>query len=404
MKSGGSSALFERHVFGEFGGVNPSITDSSTYTFLASETMDRVFSGEIEGCYLYSRHWNPSNRNLSEALAAVECTESALVLSSGMAAISCTLLSLCGQGDEIITGRSIYGGTYALFKNVLPRYGIRVHFVDIQNSEEVRACLNSRTKVIYCESMSNPLLDIPEIPELSVIARRHGAKLVVDNTFCPLILSPARLGADIVIHSLTKFINGMSDCVAGAVCGSKELIASLMDVNSGTVMLLGPVLDGYRAAAILKNLHTLHIRVRKHSENATYLAKRFRELGLSVCYPGLPDHPHHERLLRLGDPEFGFGGMFTIDVGDRASADRLMAAFQKAGAGFLAVSLGYFRTLFNAPAHGTSSEIPESERRDMGLSDGVIRLSAGIEPDPEVLFQKMKRCLKETGILQKNAV
>jgi len=396
--------VYDAHVFGEFGEVNPSVTDSSTFTFMEPETMKELFSHEIEGCFLYSRHWNPTNRNLAKALAIMEDTESAQVTSSGMGAISCALLQLCGAGDEIVSSRTIYGGTYALMKNVLPRFGVKVHFVDIDDLEAVKAKLNQRTKVLYCESLSNPLLEVADIPALSQLAKEAGAVLAVDNTFSPLMFSPARLGADIVIHSLTKFINGASDCVAGAVCGSDALIHQLTDVNSGMCMLLGPVLDSYRSASIWKNLHTLHIRIKRHSENAMFVAKWLSELGLGVHYPGLPDHPHHKRLQRLSNPDFGYGGMLTLDAGDEAAADRLMRRMQEEKAGLLAVSLGYFRTLFSAPSHSTSSEIPEDEQARMGLGPGLIRMSIGLEPHIGELFERIKGCLAEVGLLRKKAI
>jgi methionine-gamma-lyase len=168
----------------------------------------------------------------------MEDSESAQVSASGMAAISSTILQLCESGTEVIAAHTIYGGTYAFFKNFLPRLGIKVHFVDTQNLDEVAGKINHQTRAIYCESISNPLLAVSDIPKLSEIARANNLKLVVDNTFSPLILSPIRFGADVVIHSLTKFINGTSDCVAGAVCASDEFIQELTDINAGAAMLL----------------------------------------------------------------------------------------------------------------------------------------------------------------------
>ncbi|MGE5496429.1 MAG: aminotransferase class I/II-fold pyridoxal phosphate-dependent enzyme, partial [Syntrophothermus sp.] len=229
-------------VFGEFGDVNPSVTDSSTYTFLSPARMKEIFEHEIEGCFLYSRHWNPINKYLSGALARLEDTQSAIVTSSGMAAISSTILQLCKSGDEFISSRTIYGGTYALFKNFLPRLGINVRFVNINDLNAVEENINEKTRLIYCVSISNPLLEIADIPGISRIATKNGIRLVADNTFSPMIISPARLGAHIVVHSMTKFINGTSDCVAGCVCADEEFINSLNDINCGASMLLGPVL------------------------------------------------------------------------------------------------------------------------------------------------------------------
>ena len=280
-------------VFGEFGDVNPSITDSSTYTFLTPAKMEEAFDHELEGCFLYSRHWNPTNKYLAEALARMEDGESAQVMASGMAAISVVLLTLCGSGDEVVCGRNIYGGTYALLKNLLPRFGITTRFVNLCNHAAVRAAMTPRTRVLFAESISNPLLEVSDLPALAAIAHQAGASLVVDNTFSPMMLSPLRHGADVVVHSMTKFINGTSDCVAGCAVSSHEFIGRINDINSGPSMLLGPVLDSTRAAGILKNLHSLHVRMRKHSANALHIAHRLESLGYAVHYPGLPSHPQH---------------------------------------------------------------------------------------------------------------
>ena len=382
-------------VFGEFGGVNPSITDSSTFTFLSAERMDEVFEHEIEGCFLYSRHWNPSNKFLAEALARMEDGESAQVMASGMAAISCTLLALCSAGDEVVASRTIYGGTYALLKNLLPRLGITTRFVDISNEEAVRAAVTRRTRVLFTESITNPLLDVSDMPLLASIAHGHGVRLVVDNTFSPMILSPLRLGADVVVHSMTKFINGTSDCVAGCVVSSHEFITELNDVSSGTSMLLGPVLDSHRAASILKNLHSLHLRVRQHSANAAHLAGGLVERGHTVHYPGLPTHPQHALLSHLMNAGLGYGGVMTLDVGTHERAARLMVRLQDRRVGYLAVSLGYFKTLFSAPGSSTSSEIPVEERHAMGLTDGLIRFSVGLDNDIQRSLDALLECVDE---------
>lgn len=394
-----SNAIQDFLVFGEFGDVNPSITDSSTFTFMSPDRMEELFEHEIEGCFLYSRHWNPTNKFLSDALARMEGSEAAQAKASGMAAISSTLLQLCDTGDEVISSRTIYGGTYAFFKNFLPRLGVKVHFTDLADLEKVRSLINQRTKVIYCESLSNPLLEVADIPGLSLVCREIGLRLVVDNTFTPMILSPIRLGADVVVHSLTKFINGTSDCVAGAVCASDEFIHKLTDINAGASMLLGAVLDSTRAASILKNMHSLHLRMRQHSANAMFLAEKFSELGLTVHYPGLPEHPQHQLLTRLMNPGYGYGGMLTLDVGSISNANMLMTRMQEEKVGYLAVSLGYFKTLFSAPGHSTSSEIPFEEREAMGLSEGLVRFSIGLDNDIGKSFERIKLCLADIGVI-----
>ncbi|KEY18928.1 aminotransferase class I/II-fold pyridoxal phosphate-dependent enzyme [Kaistella antarctica] len=385
--------------FGEFGGVNPSISDSSTYTFLSAKTMFDTFEGNTEGCYLYSRHSTPSNLYLSEALAQMEGTESANVTASGMGAITSTLLQLCKSGDEIVSSRTIYGGTYAFMKNFLPSYQIKTSFVDITDLALVEKAITKNTKILFCETVSNPLLEIADLRELSKIAKKHNLKLIVDNTFSPLSISPQMLGTDITIHSLTKFINGSSDAVAGVVCASTQFINDLKDVNSGACMLLGPTLDSFRAASILKNLRTLHIRMKKHSENAQYLAEQFEKDGLTVKYPGLKNHKQHELYKSMMNPEYGFGGLLTLDVKTVGKANELMELMQQENLGYLAVSLGFYKTLFSASGSSTSSEIPEEEQREMGLSQGLIRMSIGLDHDIKRTYEKMKWCMNEVGVL-----
>ena len=393
MKHNPASAIQNLKQFGEFGGVNPSITDSSTYTFLEGETMEETFLGHMEGCFLYSRHWNPSNKYLADALAAMENTEAAWITASGMAAITCALLQLCNSGDHIITSVTTYGGTYAFLKNWLPKYNIEVSFVDITNLEQVKKSVQANTKVIYTESVTNPLLQVSDIPALAKIAHQSGAKLMVDNTFTPMIFSPANLGADIVVYSMTKFINGKNDCVAGAICASSDFINQLSNVNNGTAMLLGPVLDPLRSSRILKNLNTLHIRMKQHSKNAQYLADKLSKTGLWVNYPGLASHPQHELHKTLMNNEFGYGGMLAIDFETEENANQIMQKMQEAGVGYLAVSLCYFKTLFSCSGHSTSSEVPLEVQKDMGLSDGLVRFSVGLDNNIEETFQAIKSCL-----------
>ena len=385
--------------FGEFGGVNPSISDSSTYTFLSAKTMFDTFEGNADGCYLYSRHSSPSNLYLGEALAAMEGTETANVTASGMGAITSVLLQLCQHGDHIVSSRTIYGGTYAFLKNFTPRLNIETSFVNITKIEDVEAAIKPETKVIFCECVSNPLLEVANMQALAELAKKHGVKLVVDNTFTPLNISPYKFGADVVIHSLTKFINGSSDTVGGVICGTQEFINQLRSVNDGACMLLGPTMDSMRAASILKNMRTLHIRMKQHSKNAHYLAEKFEADGLKTVYPGLKSHPSHNLFKSMMNEEYGFGGMLTIDVGSLEKANELMELMQKRNLGYLAVSLGFYKTLFSAPGTSTSSEIPESEQKEMGLSDGLIRFSIGLDNDIERTYQMMKACMKELSIV-----
>ncbi len=398
-KFNGADQIQDLQFFGEFGGVNPSISDSSTYTFLSAKTMSDTFEGNTDGCYLYSRHSSPSNLYLAEALAKMEGTESANVTASGMGAITSALLQLCKSGDHIVSSRTIYGGTYAFMKNFLPGYKIETSFVDITDLQKVENSITENTKVLYCETVSNPLLEIADLEGLSKIAKKHHLKLVVDNTFSPLSVTPQLLGADVTLHSLTKFINGSSDTVGGVYCGTQEFINATKDVNSGACMLLGPTMDSLRAASVLKNLRTLPIRMRKHSENALFLAENWEKDGLKVKYPGLKSHPQHELFKTMMHEEFGFGGLVALDVKTVEKANELMEMMQNENLGYLAVSLGFYKTLFSASGTSTSSEIPEEEQKEMGLSPGLIRFSIGLDHDIERTYLKMKACMEKVGVL-----
>jgi len=399
MKFNPANNIQDLQYFGEFGGVNPSISDSSTYTFMSAKTMLDTFEGNTDGCYLYSRHSTPLNLYLGEALAAMEGTEAANVASSGMGAITPTILQICGHGDHVVSSRTIYGGTYAFLKNFTSRMGIETTFVDITKLRAVEAAITTTTKIIYCESVSNPLLEVADIKALSVLAKKYNLKLIVDNTFSPLSISPAQLGADIVIHSLTKFINGSSDSMGGVVCGTLEFVNSLKSVIDGASMLLGASMDSLRSSSILKNMRTLHIRIKQHSMNAAFLANKFEKDGLKTVYPGLESHPSHVLFKTMMNVAYGFGGMLTVDAGSLEKANALMELMQEKNIGYLAVSLGFYKTLFSAPGTSTSSEIPEDERKEMGLSEGLIRFSIGLDNDIERTYKLMKTCMLEVGVL-----
>tara|TARA_Y100000991_G_scaffold25042_1_gene16003 strand:+ start:299 stop:1492 length:1194 start_codon:yes stop_codon:yes gene_type:complete len=394
-----ADSIQDLQYFGEFGGINPSISDASTYTFLSAKTMFDTFEGNADGCYLYSRHSSPTNLYLGEALAAMEGTETSNVSASGMGAITSVIIQLCSAGDHVVSSRTIYGGTYAFLKNFAPKLNIQTSFVDITSLKAIEEAITKDSKILYCEAVSNPLLEVANIAALSKIAKKYKLQLVVDNTFSPLSISPKQLGADIVIHSLTKFINGASDAIGGVVCGSQECIDNLRNVNDGAAMLFGATMDSLRAASILKNLRTLHIRIKQHSANALYLAQKFELLGLKTVYPGLASHPSHQVFKAQMNAEFGFGGMLTIDVGNLKNANTLMELMQNENLGYLAVSLGFYKTLFSAPGSSTSSEIPEEEQKIMGLSEGLIRFSVGLDNDIERTYKAMFKCMQSVGVV-----
>jgi len=380
-------------------GVNPPISDSATFEFPDPDLLKAAFHDEAPGCFLYSRSGNASTRMLAGAVAALEGSEAGHVTASGISAIAVTLLQLASAGNQIVASHTIYGGTWALLANLLPRFGIETRFVDTNDIDAVRDAITPKTAAIYCETLSNPMLRIPDLPALAELARESDATLVVDNTFSPLLVSPLAHGADIVVHSLTKYINGASDCVAGAICADESFVASLGDVADGPAMLLGPVLDSLRAQSIYKNMGTLDVRMARHSRNALFLAERLAEEGLKVIYPGLDAHPDHERYARLSNPGYGHGGMLALDAGSAETADHLARRLQAAGVGMLAVSLGFYRTLFSPSGSSTSSEIPPEMQNQMGLSPGLLRFSIGLDHDIEATWERFAGCLGAAGLL-----
>lgn len=365
--------------------MNASIENSVTFTVLDADTLPQIFQGKLGpeegGCYLYGRSFSPTVRNLSRQLAALEGTEAAYACSSGMAAISATLLNLCNSGDHIVASNAIYGGTHALLKDFLPKKcGITTTFVDITDHAAVLAAITPNTKAIYTETLANPTLLVADIPALANIAHSNGIVLVADNTFSPMIFSPARLGADIVIHSLTKFVSGASDVTAGAICGTTNFIHSLMDLHCGPLMLLGPVLDPRVASDLSLRLPHLGLRVQEYSRRAMAYAERLHALGARVTYPGLPSYPQHDLMRRLSNPGgYGFGGLLTLELDSLPRAKRFMEHLQnESGFGLMAVSLGYFDTLMSASAASTSSELTAEELAKAGISSGLVRLSVGL--------------------------
>jgi len=389
-----------RHEFGEHGGVNMSIEASTTFTVMEPGTMPELFEGRKsapEGCYLYGRHFNPTVYQLSLQLAAIEGTEAAYCAASGMAAISAAILQLCESGDHIVASNTLYGGTYALLHDFLPaKANIQTTFVDITDLAAVKAAVTDKTQVIYAESIANPTLRVCDIPGLAEIAHAHNAQLLIDNTFSPLLLSPAALGADVVVHSMTKFINGASDIIAGAVCGSVEFIQGLMDLHTGPLMILGPTMDPSVASKISLRIPHLALRLIEHAKRAHVFAERLQKIGVSVVYPGLPEHPDHELLQQQRCVDYGFGGILTLDLETEERANALMDVLQnRYGFGFMAVSLGYFDTLMSCPGSSTSSEMSDEDLSQAGIGSGLVRMSVGYTGTVEQRWQQLEHALRD---------
>lgn len=395
-KYNSEQAIRDIQHFGEEGGVVPVIDVASTSTFLDPKDMEKTFSGELQGCYLYSRHSNPTVNIFGKKMAAMEGAEAALGVASGMAAIACAVeqifINESENGGHLITSQTVYGGTYALFKNVLPRRGINTTFVDINDLKAVEAAITPKTKMIYAETLSNPLLAVSDLKGLSLICKRHNLKLVVDNTFAPMIVQPLLHGADVVIHSCTKYISGSSDLIAGAIVGSQMFISSLIDVNHGAVMLTGPVMDPRLAHELYLRMDHLGIRLAAHSKMAQFFAEKMKEAGLKVIYPGLKDHPQFQLLRDMSGSDI-CGGILTLECKDAEAARILATKLQTEKFGLYAVSLGFSRTLMSVSAKSTSSEIPEDDRIKMGLAEGLLRFSIGYSGDPQIMWDRFLKCL-----------
>lgn len=390
--------------FGEHGGVCPSIARSATFTVLDSKTMPQIFNGirgpDKGGCFLYSRHFNPTVDVLSRYLAAMEGTEAAVCTASGLAAIACALLQLCESGDHIVSSNTVYGGTHALLDDLFPSMGVTTTFVPPNRPEKFESAITPRTKAIFTEVLGNPTLKVADVEKLAQIAHRHDTTLVVDNTFTPMIVSPAQLGADVVVYSLTKFINGASDIIGGAICGSQEFVHRLMDLHTGRVMLLGPTMDPRVAFDVSQRLPHLGIRMREHSRRALALSRQLYALKAPVNYPGLESNEGYHLFSRLINPEFGYGGLLTLDCGTAARAEELMNILQNEERfGLIAVSLGYSDTLLSCSGSSTSSEIPPEDQETMGLSPGLLRISMGYTGLLADRLDQIERAVKKVGLI-----
>lgn len=400
-----------RHEFGEHGGVNMSIEASATFTVMEPETMRRMFTGELgpdRDFFIYSRHFNPTVLNLGRQMAALEGTEAAYCTASGMSAISSVLMQLCSSGGHIVASQALYGGTHALLTHFLPRAcNITTTFVDIRDHAAVAAAVvQGRTKVLYFESVSNPTLTVADIPELCRLAHDKGVTVVVDNTFAPMVLSPARLGADVVVHSISKFISGGADIIAGAVCGPAKLVNSMMDLHQGALMLLGPTMNAKVAFELSERIPHLALRMKEHCNRALTFATRLKKMGLKVVYPGLEDHPDHVLLKSMANKDYGYGGLMCVDMETEERANRLMHHLQNVTQfGFMAVSLGYYETLMSCSGSSTSSEMSEEEQALAGISPGLVRMSVGYIGTLEQKWGQLEKAIArmgEFGLLKKN--
>jgi cystathionine beta-lyase/cystathionine gamma-synthase len=335
----------------------------------------------------YARSQNPTRFALEEALAVIENGKYGLAFSSGVAATD-AVIKLLNPGDEVICGNDMYGGTYRLFSKVFERFGIKFHYINQQDADNIKQYINSNTKLIWVETPTNPLMSIADIEAVSKLARQHNILVCVDNTFAsPYLQNPLDFGADIVMHSSTKYLGGHSDVIQGAlVMNDKDLRDKLYFIQKSCGAVPGPM-DCF---LVLRGIKTLHIRMQRHCENGEVIAKWLRNhLKIAKVYwPGFEDHPNHaiaKKQMR------GFGGMISFELKDD-SVDNAKRVLSSTKIFSLAESLGGVESLINHPASMTHASIPREERIKNGLSDSLIRLSVGIE-DADDLIEDLKQAI-----------
>lgn len=370
------------------GAISTPIYQSSTFAFKCARDGALLFSGKKEG-YVYTRLGNPTQTALETEVAFLEGGEAALAFASGMAAISSVIFSLCREGMNVISSNTLYGGTHELFKETLPRFGIGVLEVEGTDLSNFEKNINEKTGCLYIETPANPTLTIIDVRELSKIARKHHIPLIVDNTFqTPYFQRPLELGADIVIHSATKYIGGHGDTVAGIVVGENEFIKSL---RGHFLRDLGGIISPLNAWLLVRGLKTLAIRMERHQDNAMEIAKylSFHPKIKQVWYPGLTTHPQHELAKKQMT---GFGGIVSFEIrGGRNAGETLMNNMKLFT---LAVSLGDVDSLIEHPASMTHSTYSTEDLQLTGISEGLVRLSVGIE-DRHDLINDLSQALKK---------
>lgn len=373
----GTTAVHGRHEAPR-GPLATPIVQTSTFAFGSAAEMRRYLEGEEE-LYLYTRYANPTVRELEEALAAVEGAEAALALSSGMAAMTTAVTSLVHGGDEVLASASLYGGTVRLLTELLPRFGVTARFVPAADLARIDRVAGERSRVLIVESPTNPTLEVVDLAAACASAHARGLVVIVDNTFAtPLLQRPLALGADLVMHSLTKALAGHSDLIGGALVGPRARI----DPARATMKILGGCLDPHAAFLVLRGLKTLHLRVPRQCENALALARRLEGHPgvVRVLYPGLPSHAGHETARCQMS---AFGGMVTLVLaGGLPAAERFYDRLRLVAR---AASLGGVESLASLPVHTSHYGLPEDKLREAGIDPGMVRLSLGVEDTDDLI-------------------
>ncbi len=364
------------------------IYQTSTYTFESAEQAAAVFSGEMAGYrYIRSAPNTPTHASFIEKICSLEEGASGLAFSSGMAAETALILSQLKKGDHLVSTSPVYGGTYGLFSS-LTKFGIDISFVDTTDLGQVKAAIGGDTRMVFLESPANPTMAVSDIRAICEIARGCGALSAVDNTFAtPYFQQPLKLGADFSVQSCTKYIGGHSDLLGGVVVGSKDLVDSI----KRTALYMGGTMGPHEAWLCIRGLKTLHLRMERHAYNALKVAEFLQAHPKieRVNYPGLKSHPQHDIAKKQMS---GFGGMLSFEIkGGIEAGRRLMNGVKLLT---LAVSLGSTDTLIEHPASMTHAVVPKEERLGMGITDGLVRISVGIE-DVEDIIADLDQALDE---------
>ncbi len=349
-----------------------AIFPTSSFVFGSAEEAASKFAGDTPG-NIYSRFTNPTVRTFEQRLAALENAERCVATGSGMAAILCTCMALLQSGDHVVCAREVFGSTVTLFNKYLSRFGIDFTFVKLSDLNSWQQAIQPNTKIFICESPSNPLTDIVDIAALAEIAHEHHIRLVVDNCFCtPALQQPLNLGADIVIHSATKFIDGQGRCLGGAVCGDDKTLEEVF----GFLRSAGPAMSPFNAWVFLKGLETLKIRMQAHCHNAAQLAAWLSQQPkvARVFYPGLPGHPQHQLAKRQ---QSDFGAIVSFELkGGQAEAWKLINQTEILS---ITANLGDTKSTITHPATTTHGKLSDQQRQDAGISDGLVRIAVGLE-------------------------
>jgi methionine-gamma-lyase len=362
------------------GALNPPVHFTSTYTFENAQHGADLFAGEKEG-HFYSRISNPTLSVLETRLACLENAEAGLAVASGIGAITSTLWTLLAAGNEIIVDKTLYGCTYAFLHKGLSKFGVRVTHLDLTNLEALQEAINENTKVIYYETPANPNMRLVDIRAVSALAKAHNVISVVDNTYAtPLITRPIDLGADVVVHSATKYLGGHGDLIAGMIAGRKQLIDQIR--LEGVKDMTGACMSPFTAMLVLRGLKTLELRMRQHSNSALKVAEFLQSCPQvsTIAYPGLASFEQHALALKQMDM---FGGMIAFELhGGISSGKQLIDSLLLIQC---AVSLGDAESLIQHPASMTHSTYSKDERIAHGISDNLVRLSVGLESVEDII-------------------